>query len=461
MSSDPINAYFEGRAAANHTVVHGAPRLDLETYIANYHGRTQISRLIHIATHSVPLSVEAVKIAIKLLKQGSDVKCYRLAVSFLQKIAPNDPDAKPDEEWADRTTRKVAAETEKMEAALKSYKHNLIKESIRMGHEDLGNHYYASGELPNAFKSYSRMRDFCTAPKHVLDMSLQIIRVCVEQGNYMSVQSHVSKIGNLQRTPDEEEELKPKLAAAMGLANLSNSHYLDAARCFLDCPSTLGNSFNEVISANDVAVYGGLCALASMDRSTLKAEVLDNSNFRSFLELEPQIRHAISYFYTAKYSNCLQILNEYRNDYLLDIHLTRHVKWLYDIIQSKSIVQYFIPFSCVTLASMAEAFDTNETQLEKELVSMIGQGILDARIDTKNRLLVAKETDMRATVHKDTLTMARNYERAARLKLVRVNMVRAGLEVKGVKGQNHAGMPFQEGGRAIGSRPPGFLERFT
>jgi len=258
-----------------------------------------------------------------------------------------------------------------------------------MGHEDLGNHYYASGALPNAFKSYSRMRDFCTAPKHILDMSLQIIRVCIEQGNYLSVQSHVSKIGNLQRTPDEEEELKPKLAAAMGLVHLSNAQYLDAARCFLDCPPTLGNGFNEVISANDVAVYGGLCALASMDRNALKAEALDNSNFRSFLELEPQIRRAISYFYTAKYSNCLQILNEYRSDYLLDIHLARHVRSLYEIIQSKSIMQYFIPFSCVTLASMAEAFDTNEPALEKGLVGMIGQGILDARIDTKNRVSCA------------------------------------------------------------------------
>jgi len=255
-----------------------------------------------------------------------------------------------------------------------------------MGHEDLGNHYYASGELPNAFKSYSRMRDFCTAPKHIIEMSLKIIRVCVEQGNYMSVSSHVSKIGNLQKTPDEEKELRPKLAAAMGLAHLSNGHFLDAARYFLDCPSTLGNSFSDVISASDVAVYGGLCALASMDRNTLKTEVLDSSNFRAFLEVEPQIRRAISYFYTAKYSNCLQILNDYKSDYLLDIHLSRHVKLLYDTILSKSIVQYFIPFSCVTLVSMAEAFDTDEARLEEELIGMIGNGILDARIDTKNRV---------------------------------------------------------------------------
>jgi COP9 signalosome complex subunit 1 len=255
-----------------------------------------------------------------------------------------------------------------------------------MGHEDLANHFYASGDLTNAFKSYSRMRDFCTAPIHILEMSLQIIRVCIEQGNMLSVQTHVLKIKNLQKTSDEEEALKPKLAAAMGLAHLSAGHYLSAARCFLECPPTLGSSFNEVMSSNDVAIYGGLCALASMDRQVLKSEVLDNNNFRGFLELEPHMRRAILYFHTAKYSNCLHILEEYKNDYLLDIHLQRHVKPLYDSIRSKSIVQYFIPFSCVTLSSMAEAFTTEERQLESELVGMIGAGSLDARIDTKNRV---------------------------------------------------------------------------
>jgi COP9 signalosome complex subunit 1 len=35
---------------------------------------------------------------------------------------------------------------------------------------------------------------------------------------------------------------------------------------------------------------------------------------------------------------------------------------------------------------MAQAFATDEEALEKELVGMIGQGTLDARIDTKNRV---------------------------------------------------------------------------
>lgn len=256
-----------------------------------------------------------------------------------------------------------------------------------MGHEDLGKHLYTSGDLTGAFKCYTRMRDFCTTSKHIVDMSMQIARVCIEQGSYVSVGSHVLKIRNLTRTPEEEEELKPILSIFTGLTHLSTGDFRGAAKSFLECPSTLGSSFNDVVSANDVAIYGGLCALASMERTQLKSHVLDNSDFRNFLELEPQMRRAISFFHTAKYSSCLAILADYRSDYILDIHLHKHVNRLYESIRSKGIVQYFIPFSCVTLKSMAEAFVTNEETLERELVGMIGRGTLDARIDTQNKVL--------------------------------------------------------------------------
>ncbi|KAI5816380.1 26S proteasome subunit RPN7-domain-containing protein, partial [Pyronema omphalodes] len=432
-SPDPATAFFDARAAANNIVVTGTPHFDLETYISNYSGRTQIDRLLHIGQHSVVLSVEALKFAIKYLKNSQDVHKYKQATTILKKIAPNDPDAKVDADWVSRTAHKVEMETATMEAALKSYKHNLIKESIRMGHDDLGGHYYACGDMQNAFKSYSRMRDYCTAPKHILEMSMHIIRVAVEQGNYMAVQTQIGKIKAIQKTPEEELLLAPKLAAAAGLSHLWSGQYQQAAKAFVDCPATLGSTFNEVISSNDVAVYGSLCALASMDRHQIKSQVLDNNNFRNFLELEPHMRRAISYFYNGKYSDCLQILEDYKNDYLLDIHLQRHVKPLYQSIRSKSIVQYFIPFSCVTLPSMSTAFVVPEDQLEQELVGMIKQGVIQARIDTKNRLLVAKETDLRSTVHREALAMAQNYERSTRMKIVRANLIRAGLDIKGPK----------------------------
>jgi len=55
---------------------------------------------------------------------------------------------------------------------------------------------------------------------------------------------------------------------------------------FLDVNPELGNSYNEVIAPQDIATYGGLCALASFDRSELKACILFSISFNSAIFLQ-------------------------------------------------------------------------------------------------------------------------------------------------------------------------------
>ncbi|KAK3061418.1 hypothetical protein LTS18_006314 [Coniosporium uncinatum] len=183
------------------------------------------------------------------------------------------------------------------------------------------------------------------------------------------------------------------------------------------------------MTGNDIAVYGGLCALASMDREELRRRVLDNSDFRQFLELEPQIRRAVSMFCQSKYAACLSILDSYAADYQLDIYLHGHIKDIYSRIRSKSIVQYFIPFSCVTLDEMQKQFPSPHG-IEQELEDLIRRGELNARIDLVERLLVAPTSNPRIAAQAAAIDMAKDYERTLRLRLVRLNMMNAGLELK-------------------------------
>ena len=68
---------------------------------------------------------------------------------------------------------------EKLDTDLKNYKTNSIKESIRRGHDDLGDHYLDIGDLNNALKCYIRARDYCTSGKHLIHMCLNVIKVRV------------------------------------------------------------------------------------------------------------------------------------------------------------------------------------------------------------------------------------------------------------------------------------------
>ena len=66
------------------------------------------------------------------------------------------------------------------------------------------------------------------------------------------------------------------------------------------------------MSPNNVAVYGGLCALATFDRDELQKNVISSNSFKLFLELEPQVRDVIFKFYESKYGTCLRLLDEMR-----------------------------------------------------------------------------------------------------------------------------------------------------
>lgn len=55
---------------------------------------------------------------------------------------------------------------------------------------------------------------------------------------------------------------------------------------------------------------------------------------------------------SSNYSACLSILESYKANYLLNIHLQRHIPEPRFQIRGKAIQQYFIPISCVTLSAL-------------------------------------------------------------------------------------------------------------
>lgn len=67
-----------------------------------------------------------------------------------------------------------------------------------------------------------------------------------------------------------------------------------------------------MISPGDVALYAVLCALATMPRKELKADVLDKVNFRGFLEQEPHARELLDAFWACNYKKGLEILERWK-----------------------------------------------------------------------------------------------------------------------------------------------------
>jgi len=109
------------------------PTWDLEQYYLNYRGHGQIQRLKFIASKSPPLQIDALLHAVRLIKEKTfNVSMYREVVEQLQRLNPSLPESTIDRTWADHALRSSRLTAEKLEAELKLYKTNLIKESIRV-----------------------------------------------------------------------------------------------------------------------------------------------------------------------------------------------------------------------------------------------------------------------------------------------------------------------------------------
>jgi len=251
----------------------------------------------------------------------------------------------------------------------------------QMGHEDLGKHYEAIGDLSRAFDAYSQMRPDVSTPRHIVEVGKHLASVSLQRRDWVMVATNLNKLSGYQNG-EEDKVFQPYQKIATGIALLGQEKYAEAAQCFLEADSTVASThYNEIASSNDVAIYGCLLALATMDRNDLQTKVIESNNFKSFLQLEPHLRKAITQFVIGRYSACLAILESYRPDYLLDIHLQRHVAKIYAEIRDKCIINYMVPFSCVTLESMNAAFAAARKSVEPELAAMILGGKLQARIN--------------------------------------------------------------------------------
>ncbi|KAF4554251.1 COP9 signalosome complex subunit 1-like protein [Elsinoe fawcettii] len=444
--------YFAGRLQRGEAVVRDLPKFDLDSYIANYEGQSRLTRLRYIALLCPQLSLEALHLAIPEALNSKNPAIYEDLTALLHEFDPEDALAIPDVEWIERRKKENQRESERLEQELRGYKNNLIKESIRMGQEDLASHFLATADFENAQKAFQKMREYCTTPKHVAEMTIKLMYASLISASWLMVQSHCHKARVLSFKPEDKAKFDPAIEACSGLASLGIEEYGNAAKAFLRVnPSymtaePISNIIfqKQVMTGNDVAVYGGLTALASMDREQLRTQVLENTEFRTFLELEPHIRRAISNFCEAKYTACLEALEAYRSDYLLDIYLGPRLNDLYGKIRSKSIIQYFVPFSHVRIADLATAFPLKgqgapsgpaaARAMEDELVEMIQSGMLEARIDAVDGLLLAPPQDTRSETQEGVLETAAEVEHSLRLKLHRLNMQHAGLELANPKG---------------------------
>ena len=85
---------------------------------------------------------------------------------------------------------------------------------------------------------------------------------------------------------------------------------------------------------------------------------------------------------------------------------------------------------------MSLAFNTTTNALEEELISLILDGQIQARIDSQNKILYAKDIEQRSFTFEKSIEMGTEYQKRTRAIILRSVIMKYNIVVK-VRKQNN------------------------
>ncbi|KAF8607407.1 PCI-domain-containing protein [Ceratobasidium sp. AG-I] len=447
-------------------IVDEAHPFDLEAYIASYAGQAAIKRLRFIASNSTTLQADALRLAIDQTKAANlNASLYQQLVTEYNALPSVHTQIPIDQEWISKVRAVKDAEGDRLQVELKTYTTNLIKESTRMAHRDLGNFYRSFGDTTNALKHYSKGRESCTTAIHVLQMNMSAVELLVEQLNYPQIYSYVFKAesalesaaasggnggagtGGAGKTDVEYEKARSKLQLASGLAQLGQGNFQKAAWTFLKLEKKVDEWLGTLVAPADIAIYGTLAALATLTRSQIKASVVESDTFTYFIEHEPYIREIIDAYTTNNFKVVLDLLDRHSSRHALDIVLSPHVSALTNLIRDRALVLYTTPFASIRLQRLADAFGLPLADVEAHVVRLVKEGQIKGRVDASEKVLLANEVDARAELFQKALKAGTESEATARKLILRMKLIQNDLVVKVNKPQHQHQHQQQRGGR--------------
>eukprot|EP01034_Spumella_vulgaris_P025381 gene25381-31838_t len=335
-------------------------------------------------------------------------------------MAGGDPETLFDENWVQITEQKVNAQVDRFEAELSAAKSTMQKESIRTAHNNLAQFHRQTGNLNEAMKCYLRTRDFCATPQHNSEMCLNIIGISIDLNQFFNANNFLNKITDTSA----DIVLSSKLKAAAGMVFLHDSLYKAAALKFLEVDSVLGNSYTDVITSEDVGLYGTVCALATFTRQELRRSFVEKKGFfNNFTSLIPELKTLATGFIHGKYDGLLKHLDALRPRLLIDVHIGKSTQTLLNMIFERLIVQYCSPYDVVDMTRMATALGMDMDHLEKTVSQLITSDKLPARIDSQEKTLRRISVDNRSVLVEKVLNLAQVHSAATKRDLLRLSLL--------------------------------------
>ncbi|ORX70885.1 hypothetical protein DL89DRAFT_266993 [Linderina pennispora] len=365
----------------------GPPQLDsfvVSEYLGGYTPQIKIRRALQMGRRCPELALEAYQIAYNELVQNTlDVETAKIVAKFIQDL---DSSFIRDTAWEDDARRTSHDEQENLRVQIDAW-----------------------GFSDKATASYLKARDYCTSLQDQADMSAKAAYTGASIMRWAQVSNYANKALSTSKTPNDEAN-----------ADMGEGKWSDVARNVGLLNYESANT-SQVVTPMDIALYGTLAGLASLSRDEIKDMLINNTQFRKFLEHLPVCLELLQLFYRSQYTSALAKLDQTMSLARIDMVLALQVDKLLSKIRVNILVLYTQPFASTRLESMAKAlrFGT-ASELERELASLISSGRIKARIDLVNGFLISYKVEPRDLALQKVEKMYKTFSDQSELLLARV-----------------------------------------
>ncbi|KAH9452856.1 hypothetical protein Pst134EB_016808 [Puccinia striiformis f. sp. tritici] len=445
---------------------------DLINRVSQYTGRQAINRYRFLAQSSPQISLSAYELALeKIVHSTWDIQLYKDTLLAYNKIAAHNNFrlVDPDQNWLDNTQNEINHTLTRLENDLKNNTISCTKDGIRISYQELGAHYQKVGDLSNAHRAFTKAREHATTALHAAQLSLASLDLALDAENFKLAQSHAAKaqgaidtlVGSMElkaaknkaagssthhsaesQDPTEKDiqQWTDRVNVVNALTSLAQGDFARATTYFLKLGREAGeDSGRELLATtSDIGIYTTLCALAHFDRQQLKERLIDNLEFRSVLDSEPQLRQLLNLFRENKYREVFEYLHTSLPIYRTDLYLAEQTNRLMSMIQERAISQYFGSFSSARMNKASEVFGWNMEELEARLVESIRTGNLSAKIDLANLILNQHKPPARDKLLSSVLESAQKIQSQSNAALFRLKLISADLVVRDNNPSNHS-----------------------
>lgn len=293
-------------------------------------------------------------------------------------------------DWEATIDSKMQGDLNVLESDLINAKSSTNKENIRTAFYNLGSLYYRWGRFEESCKMFLKAREFCSLPRHHNEIDILLISCSIEMGQFLNASGFATKLSD--GAVDQITQIRAK--AILAVLQLREKNYQQTAAMLLEIDADISNDYNFVISGADIGFYATICSLATMDRTGLRENLLENKKFQHiYLTSNPELKGPVSDILSNSFREFIPFLQWLRMRLQMDIHLRFCAEELIFLIRDRLFLQFMTPYRVIELSKITQAFSIDPGQVRSQLIHLVSTKKLVARIDFSIGVITKKSSE--------------------------------------------------------------------